>query len=373
MEQSAALAKDNKKLATALENSRFRWIAVLFGLLATIAGLTLLVPFNMKGKSQDKPHDLREDGNPVITMKLVGAGTEIIAVPPPAIPATTPAAGALAIEAMVSAGPRKIATVYQDDKSLATDLCEDAAGVVVGPDAQLWWLCDGTGDSDKLPPVDAYPGLSARTLARDLGACFVQWWLESGQENLEPIFAMLAETWQTRIDGYIATLEKSGRADEFFRLGDTMGEGEFTLKWSSTFLAGIVQRNDEMGNRLTVFSAGDSGAIVTIGGDRPSALVVEPNIKRIFVQARITRGASVSGTVRVVVPEDGTAIVQVDHVTGFAAMSDGVIKTDLGAFLQQLQSRADPLPIRKIREGLLGRTDRSFDDKSIVVGWAPGV
>src|SRR4051794_29899436 len=79
------------------------------------------------------------------------------AATPPLQPATSPAALAAHLnlrpfvaEALVSAGPRKSADEYAEDRTNA-ELCEDCAGICWVADRLVFWLCDGASNGKVLP------------------------------------------------------------------------------------------------------------------------------------------------------------------------------------------------------------------------------
>jgi hypothetical protein len=274
------------------------------------------------------------------------------------------------IEAMVAGGPRKSISDYEDASRSSPELCEDAAGVLAWQGAQLWWLCDGTSEGSYLPPVGGHAGLSTRMLARDLGECFVAIMIAPPPEagDVEgAIFERLRGRWQERLDTYLDTLRGAGLLERFYEASAQNSDGSYALKWSSTFLGGqLVSADAAQTASLWLLQAGDAGAIIFRDGvDGGVPEIVAPNRDRIAVIATIEKDEAV---VRVIGPSGGMAARSVDRVAGFAAMSDGAIKADLAAFLHRLASIARDRSIEDIRQGLAARTDRSFDDKSLVFG-----
>lgn len=291
-------------------------------------------------------------------------------VPPAPVPAVT---SAFQIEAMVSAGPRKSPADYNDPSKYTPDLGEDAAGVTTLNNAQIWWLCDGTGDGDFVPPVTGQPGLSTRMFARDLGEYFAQWVsagapLDSNSANQPLMFATLAHHWQTRIDAHLAAREAEGTLAKFFDEGDTGRLGGFTLKWSSTLLGGVLWRGARGEDILAIYQAGDCGALIARGGSQPGIELVLPNNHRVVVQATFTRSPAIRAEVKVFSIGNRIDQRQFQDVEGFAAMSDGLIAGNLTQYLAQLKERLSHLPIEKIGAGLKSRADKSRDDKSLIVG-----
>ena len=151
-------------------------------------------------------------------------------------------------ELLISAGPRK-----DDDLPLG----EDAGGVIVESSHASFWVADGTSESPVLKDF------SSRTMAQELGICFVEELSKISQTELldriehdpslsstilERAFFSLFGAWQRRLSELLES-ENAGKAFEnAFRLDERTEELtsrthlEF-LDFSTTFLGGFVSKN----------------------------------------------------------------------------------------------------------------------------------
>lgn len=292
----------------------------------------------------------------------------------PAVPSTADAADAseattgeaFLIEAMVSAGPRKAASAYEAGGE-ATELCEDATGVLsLTNGRQIWWLCDGTSQGDHLPPVGDTAGLSTRMLARDLGDCFVKWGVKGGEsEPANEVLSRLEALWQWRLETYLSEVERLGVRSQLDDVCAINADGSRSLKWSTTFVGGLVQSGGGPAS-LHLFQAGDSGAVVVSrNAESRQAHAVLPTPERVIVQANILEDRV---SISVHAPTRGLKRQMFNGIVGFVAMSDGLIRSDLESFLYRIEKLAAEYPMSRLREGLVSRNDRSFDDKSLIVG-----
>lgn len=282
--------------------------------------------------------------------------------------ADPPAHGFL-IEATASAGPRKTVAEYEDTENFAPEFCEDSTGIITFGNAyQLWWLSDGTTSQGYQPAVGDHSGLSTRMLARDIGDCFVHHLDIHASDTASAqtkMFIVLRQIWQDRLDGYLAALKASGGLDLFKSGCPQNADGSYVLKWSTTFLGGILTDRDERSD-LQTFYAGDSGGLVFFRrADSIAAEIIEPNSQRVFVHAIIR---DEEATVRVIVPNNAMRSMTFENIEGFVALSDGAIKADLGKFLIGLKAASVHRSIEEIRQGLINRNDKSYDDKSMVFG-----
>lgn len=284
-------------------------------------------------------------------------------------PVETSEAAPFLLEALVSSGPRKTADEYSQQQ----EVCEDAAGFVhmqaEGSAHHIWWLCDGTSNGDYLQPVGKLPGLSTRLFARDLGECFRDALIEQGgrmaPDQWSRIIPRIENLWYRRFKEYLRGLSTEQR-DHF--LAETEKDG-YILKWSCTFLGGVIDHYSDF-RRITMLQAGDSGAVIcTDQGNKRRGQVIDPTKDRIILQLW-TRGGLEGIQLKVTQPE--TSVRQFDHLVGFAAMTDGVIRNSLDPFLKTLAVMCGNTAFKGIRDGLARRSDNSFDDKSMIIGWTIG-
>ena len=357
-----------KKLADNSQIGLFGITAIAFVILAGgIAFLALRRRSEKMGKQskQSRPNEYTpEDIN--------GGGRSLTPssnAPQEMLKVTRPAVQGFLIEATASAGPRKTVAEYEDTENFAPEFCEDSTGIITFGNAyQLWWLSDGTTPLGYQPAVGDHSGLSTRMLARDIGDCFVHHLDIHASDTATAqakIFVELRHIWQLRLDGYIAALKASDRLEAFKSGCPQNADGSYVLKWSTTFLGGILIDRDETSD-LQIFYAGDSGGLVFFrNGDSIAAEIIEPNSKRVFVQAIIR---DETATVRVLVPNNAMQSMTFENIEGFVALSDGAIKADLGKFLVGLKAAAAHRSIEEIRLGLINRNDKSYDDKSMVFG-----
>lgn len=291
----------------------------------------------------------------------------------PSAPATSP----FLLEALVSSGPRKSHEDYEAERH---ELCEDSAGIIqyaAGEELrQIWWLCDGTSQNARLSGP-THPDLSTRMLARDIGNIFSKSVIQGRGDvfpNFWGVFAEVAEImWRKRFGDYLKSLESTGRLEAFLEACPTDTDG-YVLKWSSTFLGGVVKQRPGEPRRIRILHVGDSGAVVRHEGpDGDRSEVLAPQNNRIILQIKMPRYAPHQFVVRVIGPSSDNEVKTFDNLKGFVAMSDGVIKTDFTQFLASLAEKSLLHPdFREIRHGLASRTDRSYDDKSMVIGWVSG-
>ena len=311
----------------------------------------------------------RERGGPALAKdepkKAVARAADAPAIAP--APLEIPRAGAsiLAVEAYSSAGPRKSPKDYDNPELSPHDLCEDAAGVLATGTGFLWWLSDGTSNGSYLPPVGNHAGLTTRMLARDLGDAFMtaQLVVAPGDTSVR-MLKDVESLWYDRLYRYLEQLLEAGAWDEFKAKAPRNSDGALQFKWSSTFMGGVI---DRAGEGMTVYQAGDSGALIVrrMGGITLVETIL-PTKDRITVRALISDGAlqvDVFAGDRGALPVD-----RFDGVHAFFAMSDGLTKGDLAAYLPSLQGLAANRSVAELRTGLLQRRDKSYDDKSLVIG-----
>ena len=285
----------------------------------------------------------------------------------------TPSLQLFIVEAMVSSGPRKSAADYA---STLPELCEDAAGVIgLSSGRYGWWLCDGTGDGVFLPPVGDHPGLSTRQFARAMGDCFVSWIIAGGdsQSDIGHVIEVLRTRWYKRLNAYLQVAEDAGYLGKIHEtFGGSNGNLSSPLKWSSTFIGGVVSPASGSGARLQIYQVGDSGGLVVqereLGVLHGTAIL--PASERIIALSTIVDTKCEVDMARLTRVEPQLF----ENVVGFSAMSDGVIYNEnhktLADFLLHLEQSVPRLSVDHLRAGLVGLRDRSFDDKSMIIGWA---
>jgi hypothetical protein len=267
--------------------------------------------------------------------------------------------GAFLIEALVAAGPRKSAADH--DGPGGRELGEDVVGLARAGERWVFWLADGTSDSFSLVHGDQV--FTARTLARDLGSAFCAAAVRGRGLRAEDMQSLVldevARDWQASLSEVIAAVHAQGTLETFLQAFPEVPDGRRQILWSSTLIGGVF---DEASGVLEVWNAGDSGALVAA---RPNG-VIEPRRQRIFVVTTLTPepgGAAVE--VAAVGAKDCT-VVRFEEVTGFVAMTDGVIDGKLADVLGALRDSLGRQSLTDIRRGLLRRCDRSHDDKAIV-------
>jgi hypothetical protein len=278
------------------------------------------------------------------------------------------------MEALVSSGPRKLNQDYDADTH---ELCEDSVGIIhcsaERRQRYIWWLCDGTSQGPSLS-ARGVPELSTRLLARDLGDCFAQLMVVQPEVILHDPWPLLREEverlWASRYRQFIDALESYGKPEDFYNICAENADG-YSLKWSSTFMGGMVEQSPEHGPRLTIIQAGDSGGVVCYRQENGlQARSLLPTTSRFILQVKLRKNDPLDVTVKAIGPSDGTRPHLFENIEGFAAMSDGVIRTDFSSFLNAVADKCLVAPFRDIRNGLVSRTDRSYDDKSMVIGWS---
>ena len=279
-------------------------------------------------------------------------------------------APAFIVEAFVSAGRQKSRRDYEDIALSPYDLCEDSAGVVALQGAYLWWLSDGTSDGSFLGPIGKHAGLTTRMLARDLGAAFVDAQRRADSpihDRQADMFDRIHQLWQERVAEYLRQISAAGHWENLRNHFPLNSAGSLVFEWSSTFLGGVLQVLNGA-HSLSVWQSGDSGALVLAArnGTRKTEIIA-PTSDRI--KLRVIASEPEAFSLEIFVGRQGQMpMYHYDGVEGFFAMSDGLTKGDLDNYLVGLQAKAASHSAQVIRDGLLQRRDKSYDDKSLVVG-----
>ena len=183
------------------------------------------------------------------------------------------------IELMVSSGPRKDVDTYRSNAAYR-ELGEDAGGVLSLPGIYLFWIADGTSDQKALYDF------SSRILAQDLGICFKKcacnMFLENGiidfGKLIEETFKYLESEWEQRLSKKWTNLTLEEK-EKFTSLLPCCGDGALRISWSSTFLAGVINFNEE---KLQCLNIGDAGGLVCYKNDSKKD-IVPPKRGRCFM------------------------------------------------------------------------------------------
>lgn len=184
------------------------------------------------------------------------------------------------VELMVTSGPRKDVDAYRSNAAYR-ELGEDAGGVLSLPGMYLFWIADGTSDQKVLYDF------SSRILAQDLGICFKKcacnMFLENGiidfGKLIEETFNDLENEWKQRLSKKWTDLTLEGK-EKFTSSLPCCGDGALRISWSSTFLAGVINFNEE---KLQCLNIGDAGGLVCYKKDRKKEDIVPPKRGRCFM------------------------------------------------------------------------------------------
>lgn len=267
----------------------------------------------------------------------------------------------LMIEALVAAGPRKSA----EEVKASPELCEDAAGYLSLETHVIFWVCDGTSDSNSLPPHLNQPGFNSRILASDLGQGFGRIAAEALFKGEDPrvslprqLFEDIACQWQGRLFKYLDGIENEGKLPGLLARLPHMGDGAYRMKWSSTLLGGIYNAGNQT---LDILNIGDCGAVVL--GQRAETVV--PRATCGILVANIKGETPLE--VNVFPIETEAEWEHFEAVTCFFAVTDGVSK-DLSAFLSEMEEDLVKLPLCDVRGRLLASGALTYDDRAVVIG-----
>ena len=165
------------------------------------------------------------------------------------------------IELMVSSGPRKGRDDYHDNIA-CRELGEDAGGILSLPGMCLFWIADGTSDTKPIL------NFSSRILAQDIGMCFktcaYDMFLESRtidfRKLIKKTFKYLENEWKQRLSEKWESLPTEDKKQQYISLLAPCGDGLLRRSWSSTFLAGIINFNEE---KLQCLNIGDAGGLIS--------------------------------------------------------------------------------------------------------------
>lgn len=298
----------------------------------------------------------------------------------------------VALEALVSAGPRKMSVSEYEADGGGADLCEDGAGVLLKGDGAYFWLADGASngpviipsyhseyepEGDKTQTNFRYPTLSARILSQDLGRVFTDLLSECNETEIEFLSAdfrnkaaeRIIELWDDRFRRFL----KAHSAEELDAVAQklpTYRDGGYVLDWSSTFLAGRLSYAHGK-NILQVCNFGDcSGLIVT---KERSVLECSPQKSRIFMRCVIGRGTlSPESSIKfqLTLKEEPGTQSNYENVSCFMFSSDGFAKggaASLRKIAEKIIQDGDQVE-RKFRDIARNYLGKEYDDKALVIG-----
>ena len=267
----------------------------------------------------------------------------------------------LMIEALVAAGSRKSPEEY----SASPELCKDAAGYLTLDEHVVFWVCDGTSDSNALPRHLNQPGFNSRILASDLGQGFGRIAAEALLKGEDPraslpkeLFDDIVCQWRGRLIEYLRGIENEGKLTALLTRLPLTGDGAYRMKWSSTLLGGIY---NERGRALDILNIGDCGAVVM--GEEPHKVLPRATCGIVVANIR----ADTELDVNVFPIEVKADWEHFESVTCFFAMSDGLAK-DLGAFLSETEENLKNMPLGDVRRRLMTAGTLTYDDRAVVIG-----
>ncbi len=300
----------------------------------------------------------------------------------------------ISLEALVTAGPRKLSVSEYESVGYGADLCEDGAGVLLTSDGAYFWLADGASDGPKLIPVSSasdlsgevahapyfpYPLLSARILSQDLGRVFSDMVLEAedfNEEFLGERFRREATNriiawWEDRFKRFLNSAQESGTLSAITDSLPTNDEGNYLLDWSSTFLAGSLTR-DRDSNLLRIRNFGDCSGLVVERNNRVEKC--EPRHgQRIFMRCLIEKGAltpASSFKFSLTLSDQTGSPQNLKDVSCFMFGSDGFAKggpAGLVNLVEAMVKRGGDVSqsFRDLARNYFGKV---YDDKALVVG-----
>jgi hypothetical protein len=294
--------------------------------------------------------------------------------------------GPFVVEALVSAGPRKLAAGDYERLGYASDLCEDGAGIISAGDQVFMWIADGASDGPSLMQREraiagatqgvelTFPILSSRILCQDLGRCFAEQLLIDHDEHgafcdeafCRGVATKVIALWDERFKRFLTQHAASLR-----QIAESLPSVEnagYLLQWSSTLI--LARLCQSPGSAvLDVANFGDcSGLVVDMDGR------VEPcrkNGERIFMTCTVPGALGVESPYEFKLTlRPATEPRSFHDVTCFLFSSDGLAKGGAENLQKQLEGliRNGRSPEQEVRDLARNYVGRQYDDKAILVG-----